>query len=217
MPGSSSLPFWDQGALNRDPRYGPLIGIETRLPEGTTDPLPDGFSPWDVIYFNNVRAPGICRVEGGRRRLIDHRGTPGSSGDIAALMAYQLAEFTIYLTLWTPAQWDVYQQLVRTLYPKPAPSLPTVPGAAAAKVATVSVRHPSFQLLQVNDVYVVDIRAPRHVGSLIMEAVIDTVEFQTPVNEGVRQFGAALDNGNGTFSPATPRAQPAGPDTKTQP
>jgi hypothetical protein len=203
----SSLPFWDPGATRTDNpnKLGP--GIQTFIPEGASDPLPDGVSDWEVIYFNNARAPGICRVDGGRRRLIDHRGTPGASGEIAALMAYQLAEFSVSLTIWTPLQWFTLQQLVDTIYPKPTQTTATL------RVPTVSVRHPAFQLLHVSDVYVVDFRTPRHIGFQVMEAVIDLVEFQAPVNEGVRQFAGAIDNGNGTFTPAPARALPPDPST----
>src|SRR5262249_28304350 len=159
-------PFWDPGAAQfSNPTIGSPQGsaqktypaIQTFLPELSSQPLPESVSPWEVVYFAGMRAPGKAIVDGGRRRIVDRIGIPGSSGEIARVMGYGLFEATILLEMWTEQQWFTFQNLIAILFPKPQPQQQTAsqlsvapflvqpnPNPNPLKVA-FDVKHPLFQ------------------------------------------------------------------------
>jgi len=131
----SAPTFWDPGAYPKVTTRDPVTGkssdgslsaeaIRTAVPDSGPFGAEEGLSPWEVIYFGRIRAPGICRVDGGKRRIVDRNGIPGSSGEVARVMRYGLAEFTVTLTIWTWEQWDSFCRLVQFLFPKPVPWTP---------------------------------------------------------------------------------------------
>ena len=105
---ASALPFWDPGSFLGPPPQNPDISqpVRTAIPEPPGGGFDPSISSWETIYFAGVRAPGVCRVEGGRRRLIDPRMIPGSSGQLPAVLAFMPAEFRVILLLWTSKQFD---------------------------------------------------------------------------------------------------------------
>ncbi len=222
---AATIPFWDPGAAQKSgvttqggqqtSAATTFPGILTALPELSSQPLDDGISPWEVIYFGKVRAPGKATVEGGRRRIVDPRMIPGSSGQIPTVMAFMPAEFTVTLTMWTNQEWLLWQNLVLLLYPKPQPS--QIATQTTSTLRAIDVLHPAFQALSVTSVYIVDIRAPRHVGFQIMEATIDCIEFLPPVNEGVQALLSSDEVAPNQFAkPAQqPTARTLPPDPST--
>jgi hypothetical protein len=179
------------------------VPVRTAIPDGPAE-IDPAISSWEVIYFANMRAPGIATVTGGRRRIVDPRLIPGSSGQIPTVMAFMPAEFVVTLLMWDPAQWASFKTLADILHPKPsAAQLQSV-----QQLQAIDVYHPAFRSLNVNSVYVVDIRAPSP-GPIpqTMIAVIDCFEFLPPLNEGVKPIqSSAAEVQPGIF---TPPAQPA--------
>jgi hypothetical protein len=217
----SSLPFWDPGAAQQSGQttQGGAVtsakttypAILTAIPDLSSQQLDDAISPWEVVYFGKIRAPGIARVDGGRRRIVDPRMIPGSSGQIPTVMAFMPAEFQITLTMWTNQQWSAWQNLVLLLYPKPQPS--QIAAQTTFNLTAVDVQHPAFAALSVTSVYVVDVRAPRQVAPQVLEATIDCIEFLPPMNEGVKPIQSSVSElSPGIYSPP---AQP--PSVRTPP
>jgi hypothetical protein len=215
----SALPFWDPGAFSNPASTNPNTGqpanadtsqpIRTAISDGPAS-LDPAISTWEIIYFGNVRAPGICRVEGGRRRLVDPRMIPGSSGQLPAVLAFMPAEFTVTLTMWDPAQFASFKALADLLYPKPQPSQVASQDPKTFALQAVDVNHPAFKSLSVSSVYIVDIRAPSP-GPIpqTMVAVIDCVEFFPPTLEGVKTVQSSVSElSTGSF-PQSPPQQPA--------
>ncbi len=240
----SNVPFWDPGAYpavsTRDPKTGvtstgsqPAQGIVAfPASEDPTMPWPDELSLWETIYFNGQRAPGLCRVRGGRRRRLDSKTAFGSSGSAVTSGGYEPAEFQITLRLWSAVHFSRWCALVNVLFPRATlpqptglapqqtgfvatigPQQPPIPLAstpADVSISAVKVMHPAFQSIGVNDVYVEDIRVPEHIGNLIFEVTIDVTELALPVGEGVKQFKfATAENANGTTLFKTLPADPS--------
>lgn len=213
----TSIPFWDQGAFpvvtTTDPQTGlgtdgylPAPGIITLLPESPNDPWPDGVSLWNTIKFNGVRAPGIAQVRGGRRRRIDLRLTPGSSGATASNMGYDPGDFTVVLTLWTPRQWAWWQNMVYMLNPPPT---------AKVQPVAVKVDHPGLKSIGVTDCYVESIAIPEISDRQEMRIEIDCIEFLPQLNEGVGGPKPAAEptfNPDGTITVSS-RQMPPDPST----
>lgn len=207
----SILPWWDPGAFPQVTTVGPngqqgtgtqpAPGIWTLIPETPSQAWPDQLSPWDCIYFSGQRAPGIARVDGGRRRRIDHRQSPGASGETAANMGYDPGEFTITLTIWTSMQWAALQQLMSTIQPPPT---------AKVQPKAVKVQHPALNVLNIYDVYIEGIELPKHIGKQVFEIVIDAVEFLLPENEGNAKIPYSVDQlPNGKYVVRTVPADPS--------
>jgi len=215
---SSSSPFWDPGALVPAGQLGnnqiaPGVfsagniapGIWSAIPESPSDPWPDQLSLWETIKLNGLRAPGICRVEGGRRRRIDERFANGSSGVTPANMGYDCGRFTITLTLWTPKQLEQLRAMLDLIQPPPT---------AKVQPRAVRAEHPALLLWKIDTIYIEGVEFPRHIGKQIFEVVIDAVEYLLPQNEGAAKeqpSAPSTDLGGGTWSVPQPRPMPADP------
>jgi len=184
----SSLPFWDSGAI-LPPSPTTLVksvpGIQSFIAgEQAAAPWPDELSPWETLTLAGVRVPGVAKVEGGRRRRLDHRTSAGASGETASDMGYDPGEFTITLTLWTPMQFLALQNMIPLIQP---------PATAKVQPKAVKISHPACALLNIYDVYIESIDFPRHVGKQIFEVVLQCFEFMPPIIVGDLKFDSSVD------------------------
>jgi len=142
----SEIPFWDQAAYSevstRDPQTGVTSSSRTTAPgiwshpalDGWQVPWPAELSQWETIVIAGIRAPGICRVDGGRRRRIDHKEMFGASGMPITDGGLLPAQFTITITIWTWSQLVQLGKLYQLLMPKPSRPLTLNPTIANANI-----------------------------------------------------------------------------------
>jgi hypothetical protein len=191
--------FWDEPAI--DVTGNPAApGIWTALP--TRDrPLPQGISPWDVVYLNDVRAPGVARLEGGRHIPYDRKAALGLLVGAASFFVFDPVEFTLILTLWHPDQWTELHDLVPQLLPDPGPN---------PKPRAVRVGHPATQMLKVSTVYFEAMEMPRHIGNQIVEVRFQCFEWSPPVPVKTQDVDSAVPASGRPGTPAAPATPTAG-------
>lgn len=162
--------FWDESAIDLNGQTA-APGIWTALPTRDKS-LPQGVSPWDVIYLNDVRAPGAARLQGGRHIPYDRRAALGQLIAQPSLFVFDPVAFTLTLTLWHPDQWTELHDLMPQILPDPGPN---------PKPRAVRANHPALQLLKVNTIYFEGADFPRHIGNQIVEIDFQCFEWSPPV------------------------------------
>lgn len=108
-------PFWSQ---NLEGFEGPLYA-------------PD---PWDTCSLGGLRLPGIIEVSALPTQAADIQQPNDRDGAAIVMRGYLPGPVDIKITIWTPRQWEVYQQVLAKLWKKPGKIAPTKlpPGKAAA-------------------------------------------------------------------------------------
>jgi len=178
-----ALPFWDQPAISkvstRDPTTGKTTdgqarpaGIVALTPSDPRNPYPDELSPWDVITLNGVRAPGICRVEGGRHVALDLQKLIGQLEPSMVFLNFDPVPITLTLTLWTPAQFAALQDLLPHLLPAVGPN---------PILRAVKAEHPALALIGCDTLLFQGMELPRHIGHQVIEVVFSTYEFNPKI------------------------------------
>jgi hypothetical protein len=61
----------------------------------TYQPYPNHLSQFDTITLAGRRAPGLARVEGGRRHRFDHKPSLGVTGEAPSWLGVDPGEITI--------------------------------------------------------------------------------------------------------------------------
>ncbi len=125
-------PFWDDqyNAFNPGPYRG-----STYAPNA-----------WDTGKIKGVQLPGLVSVNASRSRHLDIKQLPGSSPIVTAV-GYEPLRFTMSIRIWTPAQWDVLQQIMAFLQ---TVKLPGLPKGAPAPQSVFDVYHPALSALSVS-------------------------------------------------------------------
>jgi hypothetical protein len=165
------LPFWDPGAVDPN-RQGEekAPGIVTLLPPYVA-PLPDEISSWDVIVLNGMRCPGKCVLEGGRHIPFSYEAALGQVQGSSWFFGFDPVQFTMRITLWTPWQFEEFQDLLPQLLPFPGPN---------PQLRAVAASHPSLALVGVDTIYIQGMELPRAVGPGMMEFVFNCYEWRPP-------------------------------------
>lgn len=192
-----SLPFWDQAAIIPKDGTAATQGITTVLPRGS-DPYPDELSPWDVITLNGVRAPGICRLDGGKHIPYDRKAALGQIVGPSALFVFDPVSFTLTLTLWTPRQWLDLQTMLPQLLPATGPN---------PEPRAVKAEHPALAMIGIDTVYFEGVGLPRHIGKQIVEVEFQCYEWRPPLPITPQDIGSPLPQGlqpGQTTAPAPP-------------
>ena len=168
--------YWDPAAqLRRSPdgsevffEDGANIGYWSALPR-TLLPYPDTLSPWDAISFSGQRAPGIARVEGGRRHRFDHKPSLGVTGEAPTWLGVDPGEITITLKIWTPEHWSDLQRLLPQILP---------PHTAKISPRAVDVAYPPLNVIGITQIYVLGVEVPHLLGpGDAVEIKIDAWEY----------------------------------------
>jgi hypothetical protein len=186
--GRGQANFWDEPGVERGKDTGSLDyapGIFSDWP--TRDqPFPRHLSPWDAIYFNDVRAPGPVRLRGGRHIPYDRKAALGQLVGAPAFFVFDPVQFDLTLTLWHPDQFIELQELLPQIMPDPGPN-PT-PRAVRAQ-------HPALQLLKVDTIYVESMEMPQFrpaPNHQIADIVFQCYEFRPPIPATVQDIGSPL-------------------------
>lgn len=135
----SGIPFWGDGT------------------EEDNDPAaPYSSHPWDVAVLAGLKLPGICdsKPTGIAAIEIDKKKAKGSHGAKVTILGYNPGTFDITCEVWTAAQWQVVQDVVRRLWKGS-----TATAADEAK-ASITVYHPGLRLVLVGTAIIVGITPP---------------------------------------------------------
>jgi hypothetical protein len=178
--------FWDEAAIVRggdgaDQDVAP--GIYTGVPVYSEGALPENVSPWDIIYLDGRRAPGIARVEGGRHLNIDIPKVIGQLIPEARLLNFDPVPFTVTLTIWHPDQFTDLRFLLARVLPPPGQNPVLRP---------VRVSHPALDLIGVTTIYVQGLELPRHLGKGIQEFTLQCYEWNPDIEVRVQDAATPL-------------------------
>jgi hypothetical protein len=112
-----TAPFWDHEAGFEGPDFSD--------------------NPWDVLFLDKQKVPGISDVRcRGIERIDEPKRTGGDGGPII-LRGRELCHVEMTVKLWTPSQWIIWQILEAQIWR--LPGKPARHDAKAPKTATVPV------------------------------------------------------------------------------
>lgn len=132
LPEDATVPYWDTP------------------PEALYPSDPNGFDPWDTIYFAGKRFPGIARVRTKKSRRVDVKEPRGQDGATMTSTGYKPAEIDITLSIWTQDQLSQLQKQMQIILP-----------AAGAKgtITAVTVYYPALAVLGIGSIFIFDVDA----------------------------------------------------------
>jgi hypothetical protein len=105
-----SIPFWDDVSTFRDAN-----GLVRSSAEG---PL-YAPNPWDNVWVNWQQLPGICKASGLPTIGIDKKKSNGRNGLTLTVNGYLPGPIEIESLVWTPEQWDKWQEIIPFIWQKP--------------------------------------------------------------------------------------------------
>jgi hypothetical protein len=184
-----TLPFWDS-------------------PNGAFDQWIDDLgeaSVWDVATLGGRKLPGLVKVDGAEvGRKWDVKTGPGIDGATTTDQGYEVAKPTLTLLLWTPEQWEAWQDIVPLLVPKP--------GKATKKPPTaVPVTHPALNGLGINNLLILSLSAPKPASPKgAFEVTIKTVQWLPSKKAPVQTPGSFNIPTTAAVEPPKAPAGPAG-------
>jgi hypothetical protein len=146
------LPFWDSQA--RDGGVQGFGGLICFLPDVSVQPLLGSRWAWDVIYLDDLRVPGLVKVDFKRRHRVDIRRANGVDGQSVTSLGYNGANITVRVRLWTPQQWIDFQRFT-------IPSVQPRPGKVKVRPKSVAVDYPSLAAWGCHQLFVIDVDGPR--------------------------------------------------------
>lgn len=138
----------------------------------------DNFSPWDIVKFGGVVAPGVALVQCRKGKRFDVKIEKGANVPTVTFVGFDLAEVIVTLRIWKQTQLNDLWLLAPTLVP-PA----SAPNNEDPKnwPPPIDISHPSLQMLGINSVHI------QHVGVLepsgvkgVWQMRITCMEFQKP-------------------------------------
>jgi hypothetical protein len=149
-----------------------------------------------------VRAPGICRLEGGKHIPYDRKAALGQLVGPSALFVFDPVSFTLILTLWTPRQWLDLQTMLPQLLPAPGPN---------PQPRAVKAEHPSLAMVGVDTIYFEGVELPRHTGKQIVEISFQCYEWRPPLPITPLDIASPLPQGlqPGATKPNPPATPPS--------
>ncbi len=100
---------------------------------------------WDTAWLGDAQVPGLVNVRCQPQRETDKKKRHGTDGAKITVYGYMPSDVMITVLIWTKAQWEAWQKLTPTLWPK---------GGKPAADA-FQIRHPETGLWGINAVYIV--------------------------------------------------------------
>ena len=153
---AGDVSFWDPGA--------PV--------EAFTSP-----SAWDRMVIGDDELPGIVRITGGRRSKLDVKNSPGTDAATLTSLGREPAEIHVLLRMWTPAQLQSWQRIVKILHP----------GMGKGIGVPWDVDHPALHLLGIHSLILVDVGVTQPGGEPgVTETHLRFLEFAPPVQVGTK-------------------------------
>lgn len=129
-----AIAFWDSVATPSPAGAPQNIGSAGKGLQGTTigtdangRPLvisPEGplyaTSEWDQVWLNWQQLPGVCSAKGLPTLAIDKKKAGGVDGAAITVQGYLPGPIEIESLIWTPAQWDKWQEIIGFIWRTPA-------------------------------------------------------------------------------------------------
>lgn len=108
--------FWD----------GDLAAAAQKITNGTlyqSDPTIIGYygadydtNPYNVVSFDSIKLPGICRVKGLTKCNVKNKKAPGTKGNKPTVLGYAPAEFDVVVTYWMPNHLSIVKTEIDRLW-----------------------------------------------------------------------------------------------------
>jgi hypothetical protein len=147
-----SAPFW---AASEEGFEGPLYAA----------------NPWEIVELAGEKLPGLCRVTAPQSKYrLDTQSTNGVDGGEIVLRGYEPGALGFDCTVWTPAQWERLQAVIKKLWEKPGKIVGTTSSkqtaaqtkteAQLAEKRALGIVHPALQLLGITRVVIESIVPP---------------------------------------------------------
>lgn len=147
-----------------------LTGRDLAVPTGAGgvpfwDDSPDA---WDQVVLAGIVLPGICVLTGDIEQKVDIKKPAGSIGGRTTILGFDLAKFTVTVTLWTPAHLADWKLLMRALKPL----------AQAGQPQPTSIYHPSLEMVSVRAVTIVKIGLLQMESPGFYTSKLEALEFR---------------------------------------
>ncbi len=109
-----------------------MPGIEFWAIDGGQDGALYQPTAWDILFIEGTGVAGITECSGAPERKADKQSPAGKSGGAPVLHGRKPATFETTTRIWTSPQWNQFQGVMSTIWPK----------AGAGPVQAVDIYHP---------------------------------------------------------------------------
>jgi len=132
----------------------------------------DDIDAWDSLQIEDIKFEELdVTVDGDLGNNFDVKQAPGTDGAPATNKGYERIKPKVLWTMYTDVHWELYQELLAKVQPKPGKAAPVV----------VTVIHPQLQVLKKEKFEITKISTLKKVGPQMMQAQFDLLEhFPTP-------------------------------------
>ena len=209
MPASSNITFTDaEGAriTGKAPAPKDERHFSVGVPfwgSGSEEFKRPGVDEWDTIHLAGVQMPGLSRIEGELKRMVDKKKAAGVNGVRVTHKGFDAAEFNIITRLWVQAHLTEFQKIVAIFRPKN--------GKAPKSVDCYS---PALEILGITACEILSIGMPHHVGQGVYEVTLKCIEWVPPKKVGVSTSKSAQPSLS-DFETAIPRPTAPSSDAST--
>lgn len=115
-----------------------------RVPSWVEDP-----SSWDTLLLGGVIVPGIPRLKVPRKMALDKKKSKAASGATITFQGYEAVDVDIEVRIWTPLQWQQWQELMSQIEPRPSKTFDSV-----------AIDHPATTQRGITSVYIEQVEGP---------------------------------------------------------
>jgi hypothetical protein len=126
-------------------------------------------NPWDTVTLGGKQLPGLCEVRGLPRLQLDRQKVNGQDGATLIERGYLPGPIEIKVTIWTPEQWEVMQDVISAIWRKPGKIATTQKKvsqsqikkeAKVAEQAALDIDYPGAAMLRIKSVVVDGLSMP---------------------------------------------------------
>lgn len=134
---------------------------------------------WNFVWLGGNLLPGVSVVDAPFSRSVEKKKAKGSDGTTVTDQGDELAPVTIRTEVYTPEQWEQWQEIIPTLWPK----------TAGSERTPLEIIHPLTAALGITAVYVekLHMRPPEN---QVMVVEITAFDWATAVRPVVAAAGA---------------------------
>jgi hypothetical protein len=186
-------------------------------------------NPHDLVILGGLKLPGKCEVKALPSEEVGREKAPGRDGASIILQGYLPGPIDIAVLLWTPRQWEVFQEVMELVWVKPgkissgfsnrgvnfyssiqqkgAEAGQIARGAALAEQRAISIGHPALQEANISKVVVVGRSlpepGPQPQSRIVNIKCLEFVESPKTAKTKVVKGDAKLEKPTHTLPPAT--------------
>ncbi len=161
------MPFWDEFTSGYEgPLYAPNVWDQVKL---------------DIPF---ITIPGTCEVSAKPSKKCDKKKSAGTHGATKTTTGYDPAKVEIRVHIWTPEQYEAWQELLRRIWPRvgkvidpdilkargdavaklPAAAQKAIKQAAQKETPVLPIYHPALSDLGITAIQVMGIGTPQRGG-----------------------------------------------------